>query len=628
MAVHLSGDTSGIQIGFENLCNAYPYIVSGLNEEIVVSQLPLNSRYNLEIDYHDGNVCLSYHRNCDFFRGLGHLASTNIPAKLQERARYEKGGVMLDVSRDAVYTIKQLKEFLAWQALCGLNTCYLYMEDTYELKGYPYFGYLRGRYTQEELMELDAFADSLGIELIPCIQTLAHLTTTLKWDYAAVMRDTPNTLLVGQEETYKFVYEMLRQLRKVFRTNRIHIGMDEAMDLGTGVYLRKFGVADQFELMMQHLTRVTQMAQELGWLPIIWDDMFYRSKNQNLEYYAPETVLTPEDIAKVPTNVQLVYWDYYHNTQAEYDCLLEKRKDLPNDLIFAGGIWKWNGWVPNYGKTFTATRAAMAACRNHRVDEIVATMWGDNGGEAVLHTVWPGLILFGQCIYDAPEDDATIDHKCKALTGLPLSGFLSIEELDLLPGCERPNVRTRNPSKYLLYQDILLGAFDCYVVPGVEQHYAQWSHELTQLAEKTDYAPHICEMLEMYGQLAQVLSVKSGIGISIRNAYRAKNKASLREMIPVLEDLEQQVYRLQSLFDCVWTHSAKGTGLEVHDIRLGGLAGRIRSVKSRLESYISGEVANLDELDQEPLPFMKASLGDEQYPLCNKYLLIATQNSM
>jgi hypothetical protein len=61
---------------------------------------------------------------------------------------------------------------------------------------------------------------------------------------------------------------------------------------------------------------------------------------------------------------------------------------------------------------------------------------------------------------------------------------------------------------------------------------------------------------------------------------------------------------------------------------LGGLAGRIRNVKSRLESYISGEVANLDELDQEPLPFMQASLGDEQYPVCNKYLLIATQNSM
>lgn len=628
MAVHLSGDTSGIQRGFQNLCNAYPYVVCSLNEEITVSQLSPDSEYNLEIYRCEGKLCLAYRRVCDFFRGLGHVASKDIPSSLRERARYEKGGVMLDVSRDAVYTIKQLKEFLAWQALCGLNTCYLYMEDTYELKGYPYFGYFRGGYTQDELRELDAFADSLGIELIPCIQTLAHLATTLKWDYAVGMKDTPNTLLVGQEKTYKFIYEVFRQLRNVFRTNRIHIGMDEAGDLGTGVYLRKFGAANQFELMMAHLNRVTQIAQELGWIPIIWDDMFYRSKNQNLDYYDPDTVLTPEDIAKIPTNVQLVYWDYYHDTQAEYECLLEKRKGIPNNIIFAGGIWKWNGWVPNYGKTFVDTRAAMAACRNHRVNEVFATMWGDNGAETVLHTVWPGLILFGQCVYDAPEDDATIDRKCKALTGLSLSGFLSIEELDLLPECERPNVRTRNPSKYLLYQDILLGAFDCYVVPGVEQHYVRWNQKLNGLAEKTEYAPQIREMLELYAQLAKVLSVKSGMGISIRNAYRAGNKASLERMIPVLTDLEQQVSRLQSLFDCVWTHSAKGTGLEVHDIRLGGLAGRIRSVKSRLESYISGEVTNLDELDQEPMPFMQGSFGDEQYPLCNNYLSIASQNVM
>ena len=269
MAVRLLGDTYGLERGFANLCEVYPYATKGQNKEITVSQLPSNSDYDLEIYRHEGKLCISYRRQCDFFRALGHVASNAVPEKLQERARYEKGGVMLDVSRDAVYTIKQLKEFLAWQALCGLNTCYLYMEDTYQLKGYPYFGYFRGGYTQEELMELDAFADSLGIELIPCIQTLAHLATTLKWDYAASMKDTPNTLLVGQEETYKFIYEMLSQLRKVFRTDRIHIGMDEAMDLGTGVYLRKYGAADQFELMMVHLNRVTQMAQELGWIPII-----------------------------------------------------------------------------------------------------------------------------------------------------------------------------------------------------------------------------------------------------------------------------------------------------------------------------------------------------------------------
>ena len=32
----------------------------------------------------------------------------------------------------------------------GLNSLMLYMEDTYEIPEYPYFGHLRGRYSQSD----------------------------------------------------------------------------------------------------------------------------------------------------------------------------------------------------------------------------------------------------------------------------------------------------------------------------------------------------------------------------------------------------------------------------------------------------------------------------------------------
>ena len=81
-----------------------------------------------------------------------------------------------------------MKRFLCQLALMGFNTAYLYMEDTYELPGYPYFGYRRGRYSVAEQKELDDFADALGIELVPCIQTLAHLRTAIRWKYMEPMR--------------------------------------------------------------------------------------------------------------------------------------------------------------------------------------------------------------------------------------------------------------------------------------------------------------------------------------------------------------------------------------------------------------------------------------------------------
>ena len=56
----------------------------------------------------------------------------------------------------------ELKETLPHVKSClekmGYNTLMYYTEDTYEVKDEPYFGYLRGRFTADELRELDAYA--------------------------------------------------------------------------------------------------------------------------------------------------------------------------------------------------------------------------------------------------------------------------------------------------------------------------------------------------------------------------------------------------------------------------------------------------------------------------------------
>ena len=56
-------------------------------------------------------------------------------------------GIMLDCSRNAVMTPKKVKEFASLIAGMGYNMLLLYTEDTYEIEGEPFFGYMRGRYT-------------------------------------------------------------------------------------------------------------------------------------------------------------------------------------------------------------------------------------------------------------------------------------------------------------------------------------------------------------------------------------------------------------------------------------------------------------------------------------------------
>ena len=54
---------------------------------------------------------------------------------------------MLDCSRNAVFKKEEIKKFVSIIARMGYKELYLYTEDTYEIEGEEYFGYLRGKYT-------------------------------------------------------------------------------------------------------------------------------------------------------------------------------------------------------------------------------------------------------------------------------------------------------------------------------------------------------------------------------------------------------------------------------------------------------------------------------------------------
>jgi len=183
------------------------------NGEIILSARPSGNGSTV-VQFSEGHACIAYGNGLpSFLRALAKLTYRYKKGEksfaFTETPVFCKVGTMLDVSRNAVMNVETVKEMLVRTALMGMNTFMLYTEDTYELEGYPYFGYMRGRYTKEEMREMDAFALTLGVELIPCIQTLGHLATHLAWPAAAEYKDTANALLVGEEKTYEMIDRML-----------------------------------------------------------------------------------------------------------------------------------------------------------------------------------------------------------------------------------------------------------------------------------------------------------------------------------------------------------------------------------------------------------------------------------
>ena len=278
--------------------------------------------------------------------------------------KYDTFGVMIDLSRNAVMSLDGWRKLLPILKKMKYDTVFLYMEDTYEVEGEPYFGYMRGRYSLEEMRELDELGASCGIEMIPCIQTLAHLDTLMHWRYYNF--DAQGTLLVGDERNYELIDNMFSTLRKCFRTNKIHVGMDEAYNLGRGRYVEKYGYDTQGNIMKKHLARVKEIAGKYGYEMLMWSDMFFNAWSGN-KYNVEKTEIPEEYRNAIPEGVIPVYWNYYSREGSVYDDMLYNHKQLTDKLWFAGGAWTWTGFVPNNKFSLETMIPAFEACEKYKV---------------------------------------------------------------------------------------------------------------------------------------------------------------------------------------------------------------------------------------------------------------------
>lgn len=578
-------------------------------------------------DETDGCV-LYYDQKHHFFRALGLLVmylKKGGNFKYMESVHIEVLGPMMDVSRNAVIKVETIQALLRKLALMGMNQMALYMEDTFTIEELPYFGYKRGRYSQEELAQCDQYASLFGIEMYPCIQTLAHLKEVLKWDYTLPIQDTKQNLLVGSEATYGFIEQMIVAATKPFQSKKINIGLDEAHQLGLGVYLEKHGYRDRLSLMQEHLKRVIEITDRHNLEPMMWSDMYFRHATDTEAHYIPGKKVSDDLIDSKPKHVKLVYWDYYHHNQHFYEDCINMHESFGEVPIFAGGLWTWNGPTVNYVKTAKTAYPQVAACKASGVKEMLLTIWGDDGNEANIFGSLLGLQLYAELIYQDDPDRLGLAERFETCVGASYEAFMSMGRFDGGPGTdydtgEKP---IYNPSKFLLWQDLLGGLFDCDIEGlGLEQYYDMLHESLSNAMQNACYP-----LLHQYHiRLAKVLARKSELGLQIYHAYRGGDKTTLRQLtLTSLPLLLEGVSLLHQSHRDLWYDTYKPEGFEVLDIRYGGLMQRIKTTIYRLTTYVEGIEESLPELDEQLLSFDSGE-RTKGVPLLNfnQYLKITT----
>ncbi len=564
-----------------------------------------------------------------FLRGLAQLTSWVKDGKsaneISETPFLRLNGAMVDMSRNVVMNAETVKFMMRKMALMGLNCYMLYTEDTYEIEGRPYFGYMRGRYTKAELKELDAYALSIGIELIPCIQTLGHLATHLKWGAASKYKDTDNCLLVGAEETYKLIDDMLRTCKECFTTNRIHVGMDETADLGKGKYLKLHGLRPMKDIYLEHLNKVTEMCTSYGLRPMMWSDMVIEIASEHLEnplIYDPRAVVTDELKALIPKEMQMVFWDYYHDNEDFYGDNLKNHQEIDKGTMFAGGIWNWSGYGPLFSVSFNYSYPALDACLKAGVSECIATIW-INGAENNLLLGIAGLAWYADYGYKCKYDEASMKECFKYATGEDYDSFIKLEAV------EHPDGGHNSLAKALVYNDPLMGLIDNHF-KNLEtgEYYKKTTAELSALKVNDK---RFREAFDVIIKVSSLLENKASFGLRAKAAYDNGDKQTLAALADECDVIIEKIKALRDSHRACWMSQNKPQGFETMDIRYGGMVARMETAKERLLDYISGKVERLEELEEERL---RVDCSDESNPPLNGgflwrgYQSIATVNRL
>lgn len=189
--------------------------------------------------------------------------------KITDSPRFKWRGLMLDVSRhffEKEYVLKTIDRL----AYLKMNTLHLHLVDDQgwriEIKKYPKLtevGAFRvdqeekawdgrytpklgekatygGFYTQDDIKEIVAYAESRGVNIVPEIEMPAHVTSAIAAYPELSCFENPvmvpsgglwpitDIYCAGKESTFKFLENVLTEVMELFPSKFIHVGGDEA----------------------------------------------------------------------------------------------------------------------------------------------------------------------------------------------------------------------------------------------------------------------------------------------------------------------------------------------------------------------------------------------------------------
>ncbi|WP_340110685.1 beta-N-acetylhexosaminidase [Maribellus mangrovi] len=217
-----------------------------------------------------------------------------------DKPRFGWRGFMLDESRH-FFGKEKVKQLLDWMAFYKLNVFHWHLTDVQgwriEIKKFPLLTEVGGvgnysnpdgpaqYYTQEDIKEIVQYASERFIEVIPEIDMPGHATAANKaypeYSGGGSERWPEFTFNPGNENTYKFLTDILREVTELFPSQYIHLGGDEVhfgneqwkTDSLVQVLMKKHEFENLTQVEFYFITRMADSVSSLNKTLIGWDEI-------------------------------------------------------------------------------------------------------------------------------------------------------------------------------------------------------------------------------------------------------------------------------------------------------------------------------------------------------------------
>ena len=198
-------------------------------------------------------------------------------------AYFDRRAVQLDLARQ-IEPVSTVLRFFDKAHDAGMNMVFLYLEDRIKTATYPY-GDDAESYTTDQIREMVAYAENLGLELVPVVSPVGHTERFLKHPELKHIAELRGKIAGAYNEagverymatcpqlpaTHEFFDAYLREVAELFPSPFFHIGFDEIWDMGFCELCKNKPIAD---LYYEAVTHFHDVLKSCGKDCMIWDDM-------------------------------------------------------------------------------------------------------------------------------------------------------------------------------------------------------------------------------------------------------------------------------------------------------------------------------------------------------------------